>query len=183
MSFIRIIEPEQARDELAKSYRRLGAPPARVDGVVRVHSLRPHTLDAHMSLYRSILHHRANRVPADLAEAIGVRVSRINGCGYCVEHHARGLRRILADDAVAGAWLDALHHGRFEDAFEPRLIEALRYAERLTRSPAAVTVDDVHRLRAAGWSDGCILEINQLAAYFAYANRTVLGLGVEREDD
>ncbi|MDG1208501.1 MAG: alkylhydroperoxidase, partial [Paracoccaceae bacterium] len=38
-------------------------------------------------------------------------------------------------------------------------------------------------LRDAGWSDGEILEINQVTAYFGYANRTVLGLGVNTEGD
>jgi hypothetical protein len=31
--------------------------------------------------------------------------------------------------------------------------------------------------------DGEILEVNQVTAYFAYANRTVLGLGVTTEGD
>jgi uncharacterized protein YciW len=34
-----------------------------------------------------------------------------------------------------------------------------------------------------GWSDGEILEINQVAAYFNYANRTVLGLRVQIDGD
>ena len=38
-------------------------------------------------------------------------------------------------------------------------------------------------LRIAGYSDGEILEINQVVAYFAYANRTVLGLGCCLEGD
>jgi uncharacterized protein YciW len=33
-------------------------------------------------------------------------------------------------------------------------------------------------MREAGLDDGMILEVNQVVAYFAYANRTVLGLGV-----
>ena len=38
-------------------------------------------------------------------------------------------------------------------------------------------------MRAAGWDDGEILEINQVTAYFSYANRTVLGLGVNTDGD
>jgi hypothetical protein len=38
-------------------------------------------------------------------------------------------------------------------------------------------------LRGAGWNDGEILEINQVTAYFHYANRTVLGLGVNTHGD
>ena len=38
-------------------------------------------------------------------------------------------------------------------------------------------------LQVAGRNDGRILEANQVIAYFAYANRTVLGLGVATEGD
>ncbi len=38
-------------------------------------------------------------------------------------------------------------------------------------------------LRKAGLEDGQILEINQVTAYFAYANRTVLGLGINKTGD
>ena len=42
-------------------------------------------------------------------------------------------------------------------------------------------------IRAIRWpsgsSDGEILEINQVTAYFNYANRTVLGLGVNTDSD
>ena len=46
-----------------------------------------------------------------------------------------------------------------------------------------MTPDTVEAMRAAGWDDGEILEINQVVAYFAYANRTVLGLGVDTDGD
>jgi hypothetical protein len=38
-------------------------------------------------------------------------------------------------------------------------------------------------MRVAGLKDGEILEVNQVAAYFAYANRTVTGLGVSTEGE
>ncbi len=43
--------------------------------------------------------------------------------------------------------------------------------------------DNVDGLRNAGFDDGEILEVNQVAAYFAYANRTVLGLGINTDGD
>ena len=42
---------------------------------------------------------------------------------------------------------------------------------------------DVQALRDTGFSDGEVLEINQVTAYFNYANRTVLGLGISTEGD
>ena len=44
-------------------------------------------------------------------------------------------------------------------------------------------IGDIDHLREAGLEDGQILEINQVVAYFAYANRTVLGLGVNESGD
>ena len=43
--------------------------------------------------------------------------------------------------------------------------------------------DIIKKMRAAGYSDGEILKINQVSAYFNYANRTVLGLGCSIEGD
>ena len=46
-----------------------------------------------------------------------------------------------------------------------------------------VCESDIDNLRAAGFDEGEILEINQVTAYFNYANRTVLGLGINTEGD
>jgi uncharacterized protein YciW len=37
-------------------------------------------------------------------------------------------------------------------------------------------------LREAGLDDGEILDLNQIVSYFAYVNRSVLGLGVPIDD-
>lgn len=181
MVWIRITQPESAQGSLATSYRKLGAPPARLDQIILAHSERPHTLDGHMALYRAVLHHSANTLDKAFAEAIGVLVSHINGCQYCVSHHALGLSQALDDETRAGQWLDALKTGKLTEAFDPARVLALEYVNRLTRTPTDLSSEDIAQLRAAGWEDGQILEINQVAAYFAYANRTVLGLGVTTE--
>ena len=57
----------------------------------------------------------------------------------------------------------------------------LDYAAKLTRSPWAMERSDVEALRTAGFSDEAILDINQVAAYYAFVNRLADGLGVELE--
>lgn len=57
----------------------------------------------------------------------------------------------------------------------------LDYAAKLTAEPWKMVEDDVIALRQAGFSDSAILDINQVAAYYAFANRLVDGLGVELE--
>ena len=57
------------------------------------------------------------------------------------------------------------------------------YARKLTLSPGEIDQPDIDMLRDAGFDDGEILEINQVAAYFSYANRTVTGLGVNMDKE
>ena len=93
MAFINVIPVEQAVGRLEKIYRRIQAPDGQVDNVLQVHSLRPHTLEGHMAIYKAVLHHSSNVLPEWYLEAVGVLVSRLNGCDYCAAHHAVGLRR------------------------------------------------------------------------------------------
>jgi uncharacterized peroxidase-related enzyme len=55
----------------------------------------------------------------------------------------------------------------------------LRYARELTFDPASVSEQDVNALRAAGFSDRAIVEINLAASYMNLVNRIAKGLGVE----
>ena len=183
MSWIDTLPYEEAGGRLKKAYDRVRGPSGQIDNILRLHSLRPHTLEAHLALYKSVLHHTANRLPAWLLEAIGVYVSLLNRCEYCLEHHFAGLRRLLEDEPRAAGMRGAMESGRLEQGFAPREVQILRYAERLTREPAAVEKADIGQLRDAGLDDGEILEVNQVVSYFAYANRTVQGLGGSAEGE
>lgn len=57
------------------------------------------------------------------------------------------------------------------------------YVTKLTKTPAAMERADVQSLRDAGFSDRDVLNIAEVAGYYAYANRVVDGLGVLLEDD
>ena len=57
----------------------------------------------------------------------------------------------------------------------------LDYAIKLSRTPSAVTSDDVERLRGAVFKDAAILDICQVTSYYNYVNRLADGLGVELE--
>jgi uncharacterized peroxidase-related enzyme len=57
----------------------------------------------------------------------------------------------------------------------------LHYAVKLTEEPGKMVEQDVIALRKVGFSDVDILDINQIAAYYAYVNRIADGLGVNLE--
>ena len=183
MAWICTLDYAQSEGKLRQIYDRVKGPGDSIDNILRAHSLRPHTLEAHMAVYKYVLHHHANRLPKWFLEAVGVYVSVLNGCGYCVDHHSAGLMRLVNDDARSAAIGAALRADRPENAFSGRELAALRYARTLTREPASLARENIDAMRAAGLDDGEILEVNQVTAYFAYANRTVLGLGVDTKGD
>ena len=184
MAFIEVVSPQQASGRLEKIYRLIQAPDGQVDNVLQVHSLRPHTLEGHMAIYKASLHHSRNQLPEWYLEAVGVTVSRLNGCSYCTRHHAVGMQRLLkAESMDAEAYLSALDGEAPGEPFTAREQLGLAYARKLTHVPGEIEVADIDALREVGFDDGEILELNQVAAYFAYANRTVSGLGVDTEDE
>ena len=56
----------------------------------------------------------------------------------------------------------------------------LDYVANLTRHAWKVTPKDIDRLRAVGFNDQAILQINLIASWFNYINRVADGLGVGR---
>ena len=184
MAFIKVVSPQQAQGRLAKIFKQIQAPDGQVDNVLQIHSLRPHTLQGHMAIYKAVLHHTGNQVPEWYLEAIGVLVSRLNGCVYCASHHAEGLKRLLkVEGRESDAYLQALQQQIPAEPFTPAEQLGLTYAGKLTLTPGQIEAADIEALREAGFDDGEILELNQVAAYFAYANRTVSGLGVNTEGE
>ncbi len=183
MTWINTISYADSEGELRKLYDRVKGPDDNVDNIMMAHSLRPHSMQAHMTLYKYVLHHPRNTLPKVYLEAIGVYVSSLNDCDYCVDHHYAGMARLLNDDARAAAIRDALLQRSPQDAFEGLELAGLNYASKLTLNADQVGEGDIDALRHAGLDDGQILEINQVSAYFGYANRTVLGLGINTGGD
>ena len=184
MAWIKTVPFEAATGKLKKLYERVTGPNNNVDNIMMAHSLRPHSMEGHMALYKNVLHHTGNKIPKWFLEVLGVWVSSLNNCDYCVEHHFAGLQRLLAD-ADRGLAIRAAIEAR-DPAVAPLDMAqqaAMQYARKLTEAPASLVEADIEALRQVGYDDGKILEINQVSAYFSYANRTVLGLGCSTKGD
>jgi len=95
-----------------------------------------------------------------------------------VESHAEFLRAVTLDEGLA----DAIYKGewRTADITDAERV-MLSYVETLTKHPARVQREDLDDLRAAGFDDKAILQINLIASWFNYINRVADGLGVGRE--
>ncbi|MGJ8530157.1 carboxymuconolactone decarboxylase family protein [Maritalea sp.] len=184
MPWIDTVAYEDADGKLKRLYDRVKGPDNNVDNIMMMHSLRPHSMEGHMAIYKYVLHHSGNTIPKWFLETLGVWVSSLNDCNYCVIHHFSGLERLLDDDQKSQAIKAAIDAQNFDNApLDDRQKVAMEYARQLTRDPGGMQEDIVRRLRDAGYTDGEILEINQVSAYFSYANRTVLGLGCSTKGD
>jgi len=183
MSWIKTISYEAASASLKKIYDKIKGPDNNIDNVLLIHSLRPHTLMGHMTLYKNVLHNSNNTLDKWYLEALGVYVSYLNRCDYCFDHHFAGFSRLFRNDKKAHEFREAVINNSPLDVFEDKELAGFIYSKKLTLHHADLKESDIHDLRKAGFTDGEILEINQLVSYFNYVNRTVVGLGVNTKGD
>ena len=174
MSWIREVEVDDAEGRLAEIYGDLVKQRGKVSNILKVHSLNPESMAAHLGLYMPIMFGKSGLSRAE-REAIGVVVSANNDCAYCVNHHVEALRRYIEDEET----LNLLSTADGLETLEPRLSNIVRHAEKLTTAPEAMTESDLGELRAVGLSDEDILDVTLITAYFNFVNRVALGLGVE----
>ena len=182
-AWIKMISDKDADEPLKDVLDLARTPHGTVDNVMRVHSLRPSTMRGHVVLYRACLHDDGNTIPTWFQEVISSYVSTLNTCPYSYANHWANARHLIGDDTRADAIEAALQAHQPETAFDGPQLAALQYTEKLTLNPAEMAETDVAALRDTGWSDGEILEINQIVGYFNCVNRLLNGLGVTTDGD
>ena len=92
-------------------------------------------------------------------------------------HHGEGLLVLTKNEEL----VKRLQAGDRTVVTDPAETAMLDYVEKLTREPSSVSRADVSGLRDHGFTDADVLDIAQIAAYYAFVNRIAEGLGVELE--
>jgi uncharacterized peroxidase-related enzyme len=182
-AWIRMIPLEEATGDLARAYKNVTTPHGTVDNVMKVHSLRPHTMEGHVALYRSVLHTPDNTLPFWFLEVIASYTSSLNQCLYSFTHHFTNVRRLIKDKGKSERILAAIESRQPAAVFAGKELALMIYAGKLTTAVGQMEKADVDALHQVGCSDGEILEVNQVVAYFNYSNRLLNGLGVTTEGD
>ena len=179
MAWIQIINEGDATGALKAVYDDITQQRGKMSNIMRVHSLHPAAMQAHMALYLKIMFSRSAGLRRADRELIATVVSATNGCPYCVNHHAEALRFYWKDEARV---TQAMEDYRVLDLPE-KTRAMLDYAVKLTQAPASVAEADVAAMRQAGFSDRDILDINLITSYFNFVNRIAEGLGVAYDPD
>ncbi len=174
---IEVIEPEQATGELKQTYERLGSARGKIAKVHKAHSLNPNVLMTHMELYHASMFGESP-LSRPQREMLAVVVSSVNSCRYCVAHHGAALNHYWKNEVRVAALIRDCRSADLSD----QDIALCEFATLISRDPASCS-SAIESLRSSGISDRVIHDAANIAAYFNYVNRIVLGLGVELEND
>lgn len=108
----------------------------------------------------------------DLMELVFLRVSQINGCGYCMDMHGTALRKAGIEPRKLDT-LPAWHESRFFDARERA---ALGWAEALTRLPEGAPSETAFEALKPHFDDKGISDLSMGVAVINAWNRLGAGL-------
>ncbi len=169
MARIELVSPEAASPEVKEIYEKVlrGKP----GNVQKALAQRPEMLNNFLTFYGSV----GRSLDRKLYELIYIRVSLINGCRYCTQHHIAASKRV---GLTAEDW-SALKAGDYS-RYSAKEQAALKYVEKLTRTPHDVNDSDFAPLKKE-FSDAEIVDIHMLAGLANLTNRLTDPLGLELE--
>jgi uncharacterized peroxidase-related enzyme len=169
MARIALIELENASTEVKEVYEKtLRGKPGNAQKAL---AHRPEMLKNFLPFYASV----GRSLDRKLYEMIYLRVSFMNGCHYCEQHHVASSKRV---GLTAEDW-QALKTGDYS-RFPEKEQTALAYAEKLTRTPHDITDADVEKLKKH-FSDPEIVDLHLLVGLANLTNRFTDPLGLEVE--
>jgi uncharacterized peroxidase-related enzyme len=169
MARISLVEAENATPEVKDIYEKVlrGKP----GNVQKALAHRPDILKNFLPFYGSV----GKSLERKLYEMIYLRVSFINGCHYCQQHHIASSKRI---GLVAEDW-KVLKDGNYASLSEKEQT-ALAYTDKLTRAPREVTDADFEKLKKH-FSDPEIVDLHMLVGLANLTNRFTDPLGLKLE--
>jgi uncharacterized peroxidase-related enzyme len=169
MARINLIGMESASPEVKEIYEKtLRGKPGNAQKAL---AHRPEMLKNFLPFYASV----GRSLDRKLYELIYIRVSLINQCHYCTQHHLSSSKRVglTADDWTA---LKAGNYSRYSEKERT----ALTYIEKLTRTPHDITDGDFVPLKKE-FTEPEIVDIHLLTGLANLTNRFTDPLGLEVE--
>lgn len=169
MARVSYVEPNSTSREVQQIYEhRLRGKPGNVHKAM-AHN--PQALVPLLALYQAA----GKSLDRLLWEMVYLRVSFLNGCDYCAQHHMLSSKKL---ELGPEDW-QALKSGDLAQ-FDETQQAALRYAEKLTRTPGIITDEDIEPLKAH-FSDEQIVDLHLLVGLANLTNRFTGPLGLELE--
>jgi len=176
--WISTVPYEDATGELKASYDRQASALGEPTEMTMVGSLYPRIVAARLELYAATERCPSKLTPQQRA-LVAFVTSALNDTVHCMSQISIKLRETGLDNNQ----ITRLVRDPLEVELAPADAELVRYTAKLTTAPGSVTEADIGRLRAVGFEDLDILDINSQCAHLNYVNRVVNGLGIRHSVD
>ena len=169
MARLSYVEMAQAPPEVRETYEK--ALKGKPGSVQKLMAHRPETLKTFLSFYASV----GRALDRRLYEMVYMRISMINGCSYCLQHHLAASKRVglTPED---WQYLKEGQHSKFSEKEEA----ALDFAEKLTRDPRSIADADIQSLKVH-FSEAAIVDLDLLIGLANLTNRFTDPLGADLE--
>jgi uncharacterized peroxidase-related enzyme len=176
MSILQTVTPASATGEVAEIYAQIQNAWGHVPAAIQVFSANPFLLRHQWEYYGSVMQHPTLSMP--LTACIRMLVSQAGQCDYCIDMNAGMLINMAGwtPEQVAATRAD------FNDSpLSPAEKTLLGLVLKATRDSSRVSTSDLDAARAAGWSDGDILDAVNHGARMVAGDIIINGFKVERD--
>ena len=134
----------------------------------------PEVLEARTRTDKDIFYNPDGGLPRAERELAAAATSRFNGCIYCASVHAR----LAATYSKRTEEVDRLLALGVGTDLQPRWNAIVAASVALTATPSRFAGRHVAALREVGLDEAAIVDVINAAAFFNWANRLMLSLGV-----
>lgn len=159
----------QVREVFDEIIERVG----RVPAAYRAFARHPHILQANWNRTKNIL--GQGNLPIVVKEAIATRVSKVNGCHFCLLIHRSNLEKL----EIPLSQINEIEAGTTQDT---RLNFVLQFVSLATQHPEKITDDHFQRLKELDYSEEDILEILTVMEMYTGYNKIIVALGLRPDD-
>ena len=168
------LENEGAGDPLVKEiFAEITEKAGRVPAAYRAFARHPHILQANWNRTKNIL--GQGNLPIATKEAIATRVSKVNGCHFCLLIHCANLKKL----GVPFHEIDAIEAGSVSD---PKLNLVLEFVGIATKNPENISDEHFRKLKGFGYSEEDILEMLTVMEMYTGYNKIIVALGLQPEE-
>lgn len=170
MSRISLLKEADGNSEVQEIFKEIKERAGRVPAAYRAFARYPHILQANWNRTKNIL--GEGNVPIQDKEAIATRVSKVNGCHFCLEIHKGNLEKL----GVEQRQIEAIEVGEVKD---PKLNFLLSFVATATKEPEQLSNEDFEKLKGFGYSEEDILEILTVMEMYTGYNKIIVALDLQ----
>ena len=178
MPFLPVLPDEQASPEVRKIYEEVTRHWGFLPNYFQALGHNAQLLQDQVNLFTNAMQEERG-LPRIVKEQIATVVSGINMSSYCLPQHLEILGRMGMDKSLSRR----LSIDYQSAPLDSKVMELLKFCEKLTTRPGDMQRADIENLRQLGWNDADIFDAVLITSLYACANRFSSGLGLTPDFD